>query len=109
MGVMVEINLDARENSRLDLVGSFVEVRWTSTHNLAKRQCQKCVYLVRGAETEMICLELVYDAIDGEHKTDAVFWVPSSAIQYLRMLSTKEATRRIETLERELLAESPRD
>jgi hypothetical protein len=105
---MVEIDLEQRENSRLDLVGSFVEVRWTSTHVLAKRQCQKCVYLVRGFEAGMACIELVYDAIDGEHKTDSIYWVETSAIQYLRVLSKKEAHRRIDTLERELMAELPR-
>ncbi len=109
MGVMVEIDLDQRECSGLSLVGSFVEVRWTSTHILAKRQCQKCVYLVRGAEGGMVCVELVYDAIDGEHKKDSIYWVESGAIQYLRVLTKKEASRRIETLEREILADAPRD
>ncbi len=109
MGVMVEIDLTKIDKSALSLVGSYVEVRWTSTNYLAKRQCQKCVYLVRGADAGMICVELIYDAIDGEHKKDSIYWVESSAIQYLRVLRESEVRHRIETLEREVLADAPRD
>lgn len=102
------LTLIDRDRSTLSLNGSYCEVNWTSTHRLAKRQCEKCVYLVRGVDNFMICLELIYDAIDGVHKHDSVYWVPASAIQYLRVLSEAAATRRIENLEREVMEEMSR-
>jgi hypothetical protein len=93
----------------MDFVGTFVEVRWTNTHVLAKRQCEKCVYLVRGVDGDMMCLELVYDAIEGVHKKDAIYWVNVLSVQYLRVLTLTEAQRRIETLEREVFEEMPKD
>lgn len=107
--MLMEINVKERDRSRLSFVGSFVEVRWTATNTLAKRQCEKCVYVVRGLEGDMMCLELVYDAIDGVHKQDALYWVNILSVQYLRVLTEAEAQRRIERLEREALADHPKD
>lgn len=107
--MLTEFNLTKRDRTQLSLTGSLVEVRWTSTNVLAKRQCEKCVYLVRGIEGDMICLELVYDAIDGVHKRDAVYWVNILSVQYMRVLSDGEAQHRIERLEREALEEMPKD
>ncbi len=81
-----------------------------TNNKLAARQCEKCVYLVRGAEHGMLCVELVYDAIDGVRRQDAIYWVPLNAIQVLRMLTEKEAELRIERLEREAIdPHAPRD
>lgn len=102
-------DLSSRDTSELSLVGSFVEVYWTATSRLAKRQCERCVYVVRGAVEGLVCVELVYDAIDGEHRKDAIYWVPLSNIQYLRVLTRSEAEHRIERLEREALENMPKD
>lgn len=106
---MEGFNVAKQDRSPLELVGSFVEVRWTGTNVLAKRQCEKCVYLVRGVVGDMICVELVYDAIDGVHRRDSIYWVSILSVQYLRVLADSEAQRRIERLEREALAEMPKD
>lgn len=107
--ITMDIDLSSRDRSELQLVGSFVEVRWTSTHNLAKRQCEKCVYFVRGAQGDMVCLELIYDAIDGAHRKDAIYWTHIASVQYLRVLTESEARRRVESLEREVLENMPKD
>ena len=96
------------DTTPLTLVGSFCEVFWTATSRLAKRQCEKCVYLVRGKEADMICLELIYDAIDGVHKSEEIHWVPMAAVQYLKVLTPNVAKRRMETLEREVYENLPR-
>lgn len=104
-----ELTLENRDRTALDLIGSYCQVRWTGTNTLAKRQCEKCVYVVRGLEGPMLCLELIYDAIDGVHKHDAIYWVPTDAVQYLHVLAEPVAQRRIEFLEREALHDCPRD
>lgn len=107
---MADITLSNIDKSELSLVGTFAEVRWTANNRLAARQCEKCVYLVRGVQNEMLCIELVYDAIEGSHRNDTIYWVPMQAIQYLRVLSDKEAQRRIDRLEREAFeGDMPRD
>lgn len=106
---MDQAQLETRHRARLDLVGSYCEVMWDATNRMAKHQCSRCVYVVRGFEPGLICLEMVYDAIDGVHRFDAIYWVPTAAIQYLRVLERKAAERRIETLEREALQDQPRD
>ncbi len=93
----------------MDLVGQFVEVRWATAHAFAKQQCEKCVYVVRGLESDMICLDLVYDAIDGVHRTDAVYWVNVLSVQYLRVLTDREVQHRIEQFELEFGMSHPRD
>lgn len=105
----IETTLESRNKSELHLIGSFCQVHWSSANRLAKRQCEKCVYVVRGVADEMICVELIYDAIDGVHRNDAIYWVPMHAIQYLRVLSEAAAKRRIESLEREVMDEFPKD
>ncbi len=105
----MESNVLGSDRSRLDLVGQLVEVGWAAAHPFAKKQCGKCVYAVRGIEYDMICLDLVYDAIDGVHRTDAVYWVNVLAVQYLRVLSEREAKSRIEFFEREFELDRPRD
>lgn len=105
----MEMNLEKRDRSELDLVGTFCQVNWTSTNRLAKRQCEKCVYIVRGYAPGVICLELIYDAIDGVHRHDQIHWVPLDAVQYLHVLTEAAAQRRIDALEREVLDEQPRD
>ncbi len=107
--IMESLSIINRQRSRLELVGSFVEVRWTSTNVLAKRQCEKCVYSVRGIEGDMLCIELVYDAIEGVHRHEAIYWVNILSVQYLRVLTDAEAQRRVERLEREALEEHPKD
>ncbi len=109
MSITMEVDLKTRDRAPMNLVGSFVEVRWSGTHSLAKRQCEKCVYLVRGAEGGMICLELIYDAIDGVHKKDAIYWVDAQSVQYLRVLTEAVAQHRIDSLEREVLENHPKD
>ncbi|MCU0317117.1 MAG: hypothetical protein MUC92_11045 [Fimbriimonadaceae bacterium] len=104
-----EISLTEREKHPLDLVGSFVEIYWNSTSRMAKRQCEKCVYLVRGLQPGMVCVELIYDAIEGVHKHESIYWVPIEAVQYMRVLTERRAKHRIETLEREVHQDMPRD
>jgi hypothetical protein len=82
---------------------------WNATNRMAKHQCSKCVYLVRGVEPGLLCVEMVYDAIDGVHRHDSIFWVPVEAIQYLKVLDDKAAQRRVEALEREAFEDLPRD
>ena len=106
---MMDMKLEERDRTTLSLVGSYCQVHWTGTNRLAKRQCEKCVYTVRGYEGGMVCLELIYDAIDGVHGKDAIYWVPMDAIQYLRVISEAAAKARIEALERENLEDRPRD
>jgi hypothetical protein len=106
---MTELNVATRDRHELDLVGNFCEVFWTPANKLARRQCEKCVYVVRAYKGDMICLELVYDAIDGIHKKDAIYWVPVNAVNYLRILSESEAQRRIDRLEREVYESMPKD
>jgi hypothetical protein len=98
-----------RDRSQVELIGSYVEVRWTATHRMAKRQCEKCVYLIRGIAPGLICVELVYDAIDGEHRHDNLYWVPMDSIQTMKVLTDRSAAFRIENLERETFEEMPRD
>ena len=105
----MELKISSLDRSELSLVGSFVEVRWTSTHVLSKRQCEKCVYIVRGIQGDMLCLQLIYDAIEGVHRTDALYWANILSVQYLRVLTEKQAQHRIDTLEREALEELPKD
>lgn len=105
----LELSLTARDTSPLNLVGAFCEVFWTPGNKLARRQCEKCVYVVRGIENNMVCLELIYDAIEGEHRNDHIYWVPIMAIQYLRVLSETKAQFRIDRLEREAMQGMPRD
>jgi hypothetical protein len=106
---MEGLSVAKRERSRLDMIGTYVEVRWTATNVLAKRQCEKCVYVVRGIEGDMLCVELVYDAIEGVHRHEAIYWVNILSVQYLRVLSDLEAQRRIDRLEREALEDHPKD
>lgn len=101
--------LSDRPHQTIDLVGSYCEIYWASTSRMAKRQCEKCVYIVRGQSNDMLCVELIYDAIEGEHRQDYIYWVPSSAVQYLKVISQARAQTRIETLEREVFEEMPRD
>lgn len=105
----LNIALTERDRHPLDLVGSYCEIYWSSTNRLAKRQCEKCVYVVRGVVGDMVCVELVYDAIEGEHRHDHIYWVPVTAIQYMRMLTEHAASYRIESLEREPGHAGPRD
>jgi hypothetical protein len=106
----LQTKLSARDRSPLDLIGSYAEVTWSANNRMAKRQCDKCVYLVRGIAGPMVGLELVYDAIDGEHRHEAIYWVPSEAIQYLKVLSELAATHRIESFAAEGLEEdAPKD
>lgn len=97
------------DRSKLDLIGQLVEVRWAIAHPFAKKQCEKCVYAVRGLEYDMICLDLVYDAEDGVHRTGSIHWVNVLAVQYLRVLSEREVKTRIESVEREFELAHPRD
>lgn len=104
------ISLANVDRSELKLVGSFVQVHWSEECSLSIRQCEKCVFLVRGLEQGMVCVELIYDAIEGVHCHDAIYWVPLRAIDTMRLLSEKEAERRMNILERQALsADKPRD
>ncbi|MCA0361636.1 MAG: hypothetical protein LCH41_11365 [Armatimonadetes bacterium] len=105
----MSVSLPERDKTPLAFIGAFVEIHWSSTNRMAKRQCEKCVYTVRGLEGPMICVELIYDAIEGVHRKDAIYWVPTDAIQYMHVLSESAALRRIESLEREALGDHPRD
>lgn len=106
---MLNMKLSERETQAVPLVGSFCEIHWTSTNRMAKRQCEKCVYLVRGIEGEMLCVELIYDAIEGEHRHDHIYWVPTSAVQTLRLLTLNQAQHRVEILEKQAYEDLPRD
>lgn len=103
---MPMMNKDRKE---LELVGTYCEIYWTASNRLAKRQCEKCVYYVRGIENNLVCVELIYDAIEGEHRQDKIYWVPTEAIQYMHVLTEAVAMRRIETLEREAYNDRPLD
>jgi len=105
----IPTGLEDRVRTRLDVVGSYCEVHWTASNRLAKHQCNQCVYLVRGIESGLICLEMVYDAIEGVHRNDAIYWVSVDALQYLRVLTDKAAERRMESLEREAAEDKPLD
>ena len=104
----MDINVLGRDRTRMEMVGQFVEVRWTPGP-LALRQAGQCVYLVRGHENDMLCLELVYCMEDGMHGCDAIYWVNVLAVQYMRVLCEREVHQRIELLEREALDKNPRD
>ncbi|MCO5297100.1 MAG: hypothetical protein M9921_09610 [Fimbriimonadaceae bacterium] len=104
----MDINVLDRDRSRMELVGQFVEVRWTPGP-LAEHRADQCVYLVRGHENDMLCLELVYRKKDGVHDHDGIFWVNVLAVQYMRVLSDREAQQRVEALEREVMEKHPRD
>ena len=106
---MSEISLSNVDKTPLSLVGSIVEVMWAPNNKLAARQCEKCVYVVRGLDQGVVCLELVYDAIEGVHRHDAIYWVPLIGIQYMRKLSEKVAEQRIQRLEDEAVSDMPRD
>lgn len=105
----MESNVLSIDRSRLDLVGQLVEVRWTAGHPFAKLQSEQCVYAVRGTENDLICLELVYNANDGAHRKDAIYWVNVLAVQYMRVLSAREAQSRVEFFEREFELDRPHD
>lgn len=105
----MSLTLPERDKNPLEMVGSYVEIYWSATSRMAKRQCEKCVYVVRGHSGNMLGVELIYDAIEGVHRNDAVYWVPSESVQYMRVLSESAAQRRIETLEREVFEDRPRD
>lgn len=105
----MESNVLSIDRSRLDLVGQLVEVRWAVGHPFAKKQCEQCVYAVRGIDHDMICLGLVYDACDGIHNSDAVYWVNILAIQYMRVLSERDVKSRIDFFERQFELDRPRD
>ena len=97
------------DRPKLDLIGRLVEVQWSPSHVFSKKPCDRCVYAVRGLESDMICVELVYDAKDGVHRTDSVYWVNVLAVSYLRVLSEEEARSRVEFYEREFESDCPRD
>ena len=105
----MESNVVSVDRSKLELVGQLVEVKWSANHAFAKKPCEQCVYVVRGMEFDMICLELVYDAVDGTHGRDAVYWVNVLSVQYLRVLGEREARSRIEFYEREFQLDRPHD
>jgi hypothetical protein len=97
------------ERCEIPLVGTFCEIRWTATNVMAQRQCEKCVYLVRGACGSLVCVELVYDAIEGHNSQDKVYWVPVEAVQVMRVLTMAQAQARMDRLEREAMADHPKD
>lgn len=105
----MESDVLSLDRSPMSLVGQLVEVRWAPGHQFAAKQCEECVYAVRGIEYDMICLELVYDAKVGVHRTDAVYWVNVLAVHYLRVLSEREVKMRVEFFEREFEMDRPRD
>lgn len=105
----MSLTLPERDKNPLEMVGSYVEIYWSATNRMAKRQCEKCVYVVRGQSGNLLAVELIYDAIEGVHRHDSVYWVPSESVQYMRVLSESAALRRIETLEREVFEDRPRD
>ncbi len=105
----MEITALREDRTQLSLVGKYVEVKWAPTHSLANRLCEQCVYTVRGHEKDLICVHLVYDAVEGMHRNEAIFWVPLTAVQYIRVLSDREAIHRIDLLERLALDNLPKD
>lgn len=108
--VVNEVDLSSREKTPLSLVGAFVQVHWVAECHLAERQCERCVYVVRGLEGGLVCVELIYDAIDGVHRHDAIHWVPVQAISFMRVLTEKEAELRIQRLEKTVFGpDHPRD
>jgi len=107
--MIVTTKLGDLERGELPIVGTFCEIRWTSSNIMAKRQCEKCVYLVRGAHGPLVCVELVYDAIEGIGGQDKIYWVPVEAIQVMRVLTIAQAQARMDRLEREAMGDSPKD
>jgi hypothetical protein len=107
--MVAELNFPKIDRTPLSLVGSIVEVRWSIANALSKKHCENCLYVVRGIEGDMICLELFYAPTDGAHNHDAIYWVNVLALQYLRSLTDKEAQRRVERLERSALDQLPKD
>jgi len=105
----MESDVLSLHRSKLDLIGQLVEVRWSPDHTFARKQCEKCVYVVRGIEHGMICLDQVYDATEGVHRKEAAHWVPMNSVHYLRVLSEREAKVRIEFFEREFELDRPHD
>jgi hypothetical protein len=107
--MIAELNINKVTRTPLSLVGSIVEVRWTISNPLSKELCEESVYVVRGVESDMICLELLYAQTDGVHNHDMIFWVNILSVQYLRVLGDREAERKIDRLERRALNQLPRD
>lgn len=106
---MITMNLSERDKHPLDLVGCYCEIFWSPSNRMSRRQCEKCVYIVRGLANDMVCVELIYDAIEGEHGKDQIYWVPSTAIQYMHVMTESKVKNRIDILEREVFEEMPRD
>ena len=84
------------DRTRLDLIGRLVEVAFTKGHPLETIPQTQSVWAVRGADHEMICLELYYEPATGVHQHDRIFWVSIFAIAYLRVISEQEAHSRAE-------------
>lgn len=105
----MEADVHSFQRSKLELVGALVQVKWALGHEFAKKQCDRCIYAVRGIAYDMICLELVYDAHDGAHRSDSIYWVNVLAVQYLHVLSEREVKHRVEHFEREFQEGLPRD
>ncbi|HRF60169.1 MAG TPA: hypothetical protein PLH94_09680 [Fimbriimonadaceae bacterium] len=97
------------DRSKMELIGQLVEVRWVPGHPLAKQSSEESIYVVRGFESDMLGLALAYGKAEGSHPSNAVYWVNVLAVQYLRVLTEREAKHRIEQFEREFELSHPRD
>lgn len=106
---MMERNALSVDRSKMELIGQLVEVKWTLGHTLGKQHSEECVFVVRGIDSDMLCLALSYGNAEDSRNPNAVYWVNVLAVQYLRVLSEREAKLRIEHFEREFEMTHPRD
>lgn len=93
----------------MELIGQLVEVKWTPGHTLGKQHSEECVFVVRGIDSDMLYLALAYGNADDSQNVGAIYWVNVLAVQYLRVLTEREAKHRIERFEREFEMSHPRD
>lgn len=108
MGVM-ERNALSVDRSKMELIGQLVEVKWTLGHVLGKHHADESVFVVRGIDSDMLCLALAHGNPEDASPPGTVYWVNVLAVQYLRVLSEREVKHRIERFEREFELSHPRD
>lgn len=108
MGVM-ERNALSVDRSKMEIIGQLVEVKWALGHVLGKLHSEECVFVVRGIDSDMLCLALAYGNTEDSRPPGDVYWVNVLAVQYLRVLSDREVAHRIERREHEFEMTHPRD
>jgi hypothetical protein len=106
---VMERNALSVDRSNMELVGQLVEVKWSPGHVLGKQHSEECVFVVRGIDSDMLGLAYVCGNSEDSRNEGAIYWVNVLAIQYLKVLTEREAKVRMERFEREFEMVHPRD